>query len=104
MKELRTIVASEPESRKQIVRMGGAMAIMGTMEKYFDLEEIQYYCCVIIELLASMEPDASKAFNEMKGIQLIVRSMQDQADSDRVQEAGRAALVTVCRLHHPGVF
>lgn len=104
MEELRKIVASEPKSRKQIVRMGGVMAIMGTMENYFELEEIQYHCCVIIELLASMEPDASKAFNEIKGIQLIVRSMQDQADSNRVQKAGRAALVTVCRLHQPGVF
>jgi len=97
MEELRMIVASEPESRKQIVRMGGVMAIMGTMEEYFEEEVIQFYCCVIIELLSSMEPDARKAVNEIKGIQLIVRSMQDQADSDRVQEAGRAALVTVCR-------
>ena len=105
MEELRRIVASEPESRNQIVRMGGVMAIMGTMEKYFEQEVAQYYCCVIIELLASMEPDAMKAFNEMKGIQMIVRSMQDQADSDRVQEAGRAALATLCRMHHhPGAF
>jgi len=99
IEELRRIVASEPKNRKQIVRMGGVMAIMGAMEKYFELEAIQYYCCVIIELLLSMEPDAHKVFNEIKGIQLIARSMQDQANSDRVQEAGRAALETVCRLN-----
>jgi hypothetical protein len=95
MEELRKIVASEPESRKKIVRMGGVMAIMGTMEKYLELETMQYYCCVIIELLASMEPEARRAFDEMKVIQLIVRSMQEQARSDRVQEAGRAALGTL---------
>lgn len=97
MEELRTIVAGEPESRKHIVRMGGVMAIMGTMEEYFEEEVVQYLCCVILELLASMEPDARKVVNEMEGIQLIVRSMQAQGDSDRVQEAARAALVTVCR-------
>lgn len=104
MEEVRRIVASESENRKQIVRMGGVMAIMGTMEKYFKQEVVQYYCCVIIELLASMEPEAMKAFNEMKGIQLIVRSMQDQADSDRIQEAGRAALATLCRIQQPGML
>lgn len=104
MEELRRIVASEAENRKQIVRMGGVMAVMGTMEKSLKEETIQYHCCVIIELLASMEPDAMKAFNEMNGIQLIVRSMQDQADSDRIQEAGRAALATLCRMHQPGVL
>lgn len=104
MEELRRIVASEPENRKQIVRMGGVMAIMGTMERCFKQEVIQYYCCVVIELLASMEPEAMKAFNEMKGIQLIVRSMQDQDDSDRIQEAGRAALATLCRIQQPGMI
>jgi hypothetical protein len=97
MEELQTIVVNESASRKHIVRLGGVMAIMGTMEEYFEVEVIQYLCCVVIELLSAMEPDARKVVSEMDGIQLIVRSMQDQADSDRVQEAGRAALATVCR-------
>lgn len=97
MEDLRTIVASEPESRKHIVRMGGIMAIMGTMKEYFEDEAIQYLSCVVIELLVSMEPEVRKIINETEGIQLIVRSMQDQADSNRVQEAGRAALATICR-------
>ena len=84
-----------------IVRVGGVMTIMSTMQKYLEQEFVQYYCCVLIELLASSEPDAMKAFNEMKGIQMIVRSMQDQSDSDRVQDAGRAALATLCRMHQP---
>ncbi len=101
MEELRRIVASEPKSRSHIVRMGGVMTIMSTMQKYLEQEFVQYYCCVLIELLASSESDAMKAFNEMKGIQLIVRSMQDHSDSDRVQDAGRAALATLCRMHQP---
>lgn len=96
MEDLRTVIVSEPEHRKQIVRMGGVMAIMGTMEEYSNTEAIQYLSFVIIELLASMEPEARKIVNEFDGIQLIVRSMGGQADSDRVQEAGRAALATVC--------
>ena len=101
IEELRRIVASEPQSRSHIVRVGGVMTIMSTMQKYLEQEFVQYYCCVLIELLASSEPDAMKAFNEMKGIQMIVRSMQDQSDSDRVQDAGRAALATLCRMHQP---
>lgn len=101
IEELRRIVASEPQSRSHIVRVGGVMTIMSTMQKYLEQEFVQYNCCVLIELLASSEPDAMKAFNEMKGIQMIVRSMQDQSDSDRVQDAGRAALATLCRMHQP---
>jgi len=97
MEELRTIVVNEPASRKHIMRLGGVMAIMRTMEEYFEVEVIQYLCCVVIELLSAMEPDARKLVSEIYWIQLIVRSMQDQADSDRVQEAGRSALATVCR-------
>lgn len=97
VEDLRRIVASEPKSRSHIVRIGGVMTIMSTMQKYLEQEFIQYYCCILIELLASTEPNAMKAFNEMKGIQMIVRSMQDQCDSERVQDAGRAALATLCR-------
>jgi hypothetical protein len=84
MEELRTIVVNEPATRKQILRLGGTMAIMRTMEECFEVEVIQYLCCVVIELLSAMEPDARKVVSEMDGIQLIVRSMQDQADSGRV--------------------
>jgi len=97
MEDLRTIVASEPESRKHILRIGGVMAIMGTMEEYSKEETIQYLACIIIELLASMEPDGCKIVNEIEGIQQIVQSMQHQAGSSRVQDAGRAALATICR-------
>jgi hypothetical protein len=97
MEELRTIVVNEPASRKHIMRLGGVMAIMRTMEEYFEVEGIRYLCCVVIELLSAMEPDARKVVSKMYGIQLIVRSMQDQTDSGRVQEAGRSALATVCR-------
>lgn len=97
LETLRSIIESESESRKNVVRMGGIVAILGTMEEYFEEEAIQYLSCVIIELLASVEPEARKIINEMRGIQVIARSMQDQADSNRVQEAGRVALATICR-------
>merc|ERR1712238_354936 len=99
MEELQTIVVLEPGSRKQIVELGGVMAIMGTMEECFEVEMLQYLCCVVLELLAAMEPEARTTVNEMDGVQLIIRSMQDQAESQRVQEAGRAALATICRRY-----
>jgi len=99
MEELQTILVIEPGSRRHIVDLGGVMAIMGTMEEYFEVEMIQYLCCVVLELLAAMEPDARKNVNELDGVQLIIRSMQDQAESKRVQEAGRAALATICRRY-----
>ena len=97
MEELRSIVVREPECRKHIVRLGGGMAIMGILEEYFEVEMIQYLCLVVLELLAAMEPEARKVINDNDGIQLIVRSMQDQPNSERVQQAGRACLATVCQ-------
>lgn len=104
IEELRRIVIREPECRKQIVRFGGAKTIMETIKEFFEDEDIQYRCFVVVDLLASNEPDACKAFNEMEGIQCIVQSMQNHVGSNRIQKAGRLALSTVCRLHSPGVF
>jgi len=100
MEELRSIVLRDDDDgngRRHLVQRGGTMVIMGTMEEYFEVEEVQYLCCVVLELLAAKEPEARNVLREMDGIPLIVRSMQDQKDSERVQEAGRAALATVCR-------
>merc|ERR1711966_81857 len=71
MEELRSIVVREPECRKHIVRLGGGMAIMGILEEYFEVEVIQYLCLVVLELLASMEPEARKVINDNDGIQLL---------------------------------
>merc|ERR1712183_47764 len=97
LEELRLIVLRDDgHGRRHLVQRGGTMVIMGTMEEYFEVEVVQYLCCVVLELLAAKEPDARTVLREMDGIPLIVRSMQDQKDSERVQEAGRAALATVC--------
>jgi hypothetical protein len=79
-----------------VVYCGGVMALKRTLEEHLQVETIQYYGCVALGKLASLDLDAQGAISEMDGIPLVVRSMQHHVDSSRLQEAGRSALASIC--------
>lgn len=91
------IVVSEHEQRKEFVVFGGINGIMTTMEKHLDEESIQYYACLTLEILASVEPDAQILVDQTRLIILVAQSLEHQVDSERVQQAGNAALATMCK-------
>jgi hypothetical protein len=96
LQELDKEAANGSRYRAHIVRCGGVMAIMRTMEMNTEYEAIQIPCCRTLEKLA-LEPETQAAICEMEGIPLIVRTMQEHADSVAVQEAACATLATICR-------
>jgi len=97
---LKSLLIHEAEnSAKQIVRLGGVMAILGTMEEYSEVENIQYLSLVVLEILSSLEPEARTTITDMDGIQLIARSMTDHknsSDDQRIKNIARSCLATIC--------
>jgi hypothetical protein len=82
--------------RFHIVRLGGIMAVMRTMEMNGGDEAVLASCCKILGVL-SLEPENQILVCEMEGIPLITRAMQDFPDVVQLQEAGCTSLATICR-------
>ena len=82
--------------RAHIVRCGGVMTIMRTMEMNSNCEAIQIGSCSTLETLA-LDPQTQTAICEMEGVSLIVRCMQIHFGNVQIQEVACVALATICR-------
>jgi len=96
IEELYTEAKNGSQHRAHIVRCGGVMTTIRTMEMNASCECIQVLCCLTLEKLA-MDPETHLAICEMEGVSLILKSMQDHVDNTQVQEAACMALATICR-------
>jgi hypothetical protein len=85
-----------PINGAHIVYCGGVLALKRTLEEHLHLECIQYYGCIALGKLASLDLDTQGAVNEMDGLPLVIQAMQRHVDSSRLQEAGRSALASIC--------
>lgn len=97
LEELRIIVANESRSRAYLVRHGGVMVIIDTMEEQLEVEVIQFLCCNILEQLASVDFEIGLTILELGGVALIEQSTKKHANSHRVKQMGDAALRTLLR-------
>lgn len=96
MEELDTEANNGYQHRAHIVRCGGVMTIMRTMEMNANCDFIQVPCCLTLEKLA-LDPETQVTICEMDGVSLIISSMLDHTDNAQVQEAACSALATICR-------
>jgi hypothetical protein len=81
--------------RSFVVQCGGVMALLRILEEYTSHEAVQYYALTAVEQL-SLDVETRVAIREMDAIPLVVQSMRCHTGSARVQEAGRAALASIC--------
>jgi len=95
LEELRILVATESRSRAYLVRHGGVMVIIDTMDEQLEVEVIQFLCCNILEQLASVDFEIGLTILELGGISLIEQSLKKHPGSQRVKEMGDAALRTL---------
>ena len=96
MEDLDTEANNGYQHRAHIVRCGGVMTIMRTMEMNANCESVQVPCCLTLEKLA-LDPETQVTICEMDGVSLMVKSMLDHTDNVQVQEAACSALATICR-------
>ena len=97
LEELQILVANESRSRAYLVRYGGVMVIINTMDDQLEVEPVQFLCCNILEQLASVDVEVCLTILEVGGITLIEKAIERHANSSRVKEVGSTALTALSR-------
>jgi len=96
MEELANEVKNGSFHRAHIVRCGGIMTVIRTMEMNASCESIQIPCLLTLEKLAS-DPETQVTVCEMDGVSLILRCMKNHEENAQLQEVATSALATICR-------
>lgn len=78
-------------SRVLIAEFGGVMAIIRTMTRFPDKENIQFLCCAALMQLAS-EPENRTMIKDMDAVPLMSQSMTNHPSSQRIHDSACATL------------
>ena len=83
--------AMDASDRASIVRFGGILAIVQTMERHTEKAAIQVAACLALERLA-LDTENELAIGEVKGVEAILGAMMAHFTDAQVQEAAWSAL------------
>ena len=96
LRELGEEAGSGPGNRANIVRCGGVLAIIRSMDTNPAHESLHIAACDALAKLA-LNNDAQTVICEVGGVSTVVRSMREHTDNDELQSAACVALESISR-------